>query len=54
MQIEIGKMVLISDRYNGMVWEVVESQVDEFGEFVTVDQDGESQCRHIDDVDQVR
>ena len=53
-QIEIGKAVLISDRYDGLVWEVVDSTVDQYGEFQTVDQDGQSHGRHVDDVDQVR
>ena len=53
-QIEIGQLVLISDRYDGMVWEVVDSSVDQYGEFQTVDKDGQSHQRHVDDVDQVR
>ena len=53
-QIEIGQLVLISDRYNGLVWEVVDSPVDQYGEFQTVDKDGDSYTRHVDDVDQVR
>lgn len=54
MELKIGQLVLISDRYNGMVWEVVIDEVDEWGEFTTVDNDGESHGRHVDDIDQVR
>lgn len=53
-QIQVGKVVLISDRYDGLVLEVVDSDVDQYGEFQTVDKDGQSRQRHVDDVDQVQ
>lgn len=54
MKIEIGQAVLVSDRYNGLVWEVVKSEVDEYGEFETVDADGEGHVRNVEEVGQVQ
>ncbi len=54
MKIEVGQAVLVSTRYNGMVWYIAETNSDQYGDFMGCDKDGESELLNVEDVDQVR
>jgi hypothetical protein len=53
MKIEVGQMVLVSTRYNGMVWYSAQNNSDEYGEFMGCDENGLSELLNVEDVDQV-
>jgi len=57
MKIEKGSFVMIMERRMGgfdPTWEVVVDEVDQYGDFCTVDEDGRGHTRNVEDVDQVR
>ena len=57
MKIEKGSFVMIMERKMGgwePTWEVVVDEVDQYGDFCTVDSDGQGQTRNVEDIDQVR
>jgi hypothetical protein len=58
MQIEVkvkaGQMVLVSSRYNGLVWYCAEADSDEYGDFMAHDEYGCSELINVESVDQVR